>query len=130
MSIKVVNHGSFKKTRYWMEGVHKNVSDARFEAYAEKGLKALKDATPVRTGKTRDSWTYKITREDGRVEINWYNTNMITNHGKPISVAVFIDQGHGRKGGGFVKGRNFISPAIRPVFDDIANDLVKKVKEA
>jgi len=82
------------------------------------GVDALRDATPKDTGKTADSWGYEIIVNNGSASIVWTNSNQ--NHG--VYIAVLIQYGHATRGGGYVQGRDYINPAMRPVFDKIAND--------
>lgn len=93
------------------------------ERYGQMGVDALSKATPVESGLTANSWVYKVFR--GRKPgIAWYNTNMAGG----TSIAILIQYGHGTGTGGYVAGRDFINPAIRPLFDKIADDIWKKVK--
>lgn len=87
------------------------------------GVDALSAATPVDTGKTAASWGYVITRTSDTATITWTNSNV--NNGVPI--ALILQYGHGTGTGGYVKGRDYIKPAIRPVFDELANELWKEV---
>ena len=91
--------------------------------YGEKGVSALASATPVDTGKTAESWQYKIEQTKGSIRIYWTNTNV--NNGVPI--AIIIQTGHGTGTGGYVQGRDYINPAIRPIFDNIANDVWRDI---
>ena len=116
-------HGDFKKTYAFLNRVIQLDFDADLRKYGEEGVEALKSVTPVRTGKTRDSWGYEIVKKRGSISIFWTNSNM--DHGVPI--AVILDVGHGTKNGGYVRGRHFIAPAIRPVFDKIADAAWKEV---
>ena len=94
--------------------------------YGERGVLALEAATPKDTGTTARSWRYRITKTRYGYAIEWYNTNTITNGGP--SVAVLIQYGHGTGDGGYVRGRDYINPAMRPVFDKIANEIWEKVR--
>ena len=88
-------------------------------------MSALKSATPVDSGKTADSWYYEITRTSSSVSIVFNNSNI--NDGVPI--AIILQMGHGTGTGGWVQGRDYINPAIQPVFDKIANDAWKEVSK-
>lgn len=116
-------HGDFKKTYAFLNRIIRLDFDADLNKYGEEGVEALKAVTPVRTGKTRDSWSYEIVKQRGRISIFWKNSNV--DNGVPI--VVILEYGHGTKNGGYVQGRHFISPAIRPVFDKIADAAWKEV---
>ena len=89
---------------------------------AQRGVEALAEATPKRTGLTAASWSYEITADRGGMSIVWKNDNL-TRDGDPI--AIMLQYGHGTGTGGYVVGRDYINPAIRPVFDNIAEEVWK-----
>lgn len=91
---------------------------------AKKGVEALSNATPKRTGKTAASWSYEISNSGNSTTIYWKNDN-VTKDGDPI--AIMLQYGHGTGTGGYVVGRDYINPAIQPVFDNIANEVWKVV---
>jgi hypothetical protein len=93
------------------------------ERYGREGIAALSLATPVDTGETANAWRYEIRQDPGEVVISWMNSN--TSGGVPI--AILIQYGHATKNGGFVQGRDFINPALKPVFDKIAFEAWKEV---
>ena len=95
------------------------------EKYGEEGVKALMAATPRDTGATANSWSYRIVKNKDSATITWTNSNT-TESGIPI--AVLIQYGHATGTGGYVQGRDFINPAMRPVFDKIAEDAWMEVK--
>jgi hypothetical protein len=115
--------GDFKKTKKFLKRSEHIDFESLLKQYAEEGVTALKSATPVITGKTAESWGYEISRSRNKISIYWTNSNK--NDGVPI--AVILEYGHGTGWGGYVQGRRFISPAIQPVFDSIANSLWKEV---
>ena len=96
------------------------------ESIAQRGVAALQAATPVESGLTAASWGYEIEIEGDSVKIHWINSN---NNGG-VNVAVILQYGHGTGTGGYVSGRDYINPAIKPIFDEIANDVWKKVTSA
>lgn len=113
--IRFTSKGDFSKaTRYF-----KRVSEASkikiLEKYGAKGVSALSSATPVESGLTASSWSYNIEREPGRSVINFTNSNQ----NKGVHIAIILQYGHGTGTGGWVEGRDYINPAIQPVFDDI-----------
>lgn len=87
------------------------------------GVNALSNATPVESALTASSWYYEVESRRGYHSIRWYNSNV--NQGVPI--AIILQYGHGTGTGGYVRGRDYINPAIRPVFDQIANEVWKEV---
>lgn len=93
------------------------------DVYGREGVKALMSATPVDTGLTANSWNYKIEQAQGSVTISFHNSNI--QNGVPI--AIILQYGHGTGNGGWVEGRDYINPAIRPIFDKIANNAFNKV---
>lgn len=115
--------GKWDKTFRFLNRNQKLSIDDVLEREARKGVNALKSATPVRTGLTANSWTYEIERGRGNSRIIWSNTN--TNGG--YNIAIILQYGHGTGTGGYVSGIDYINPAIRPVFDDIANTVWKEV---
>lgn len=94
--------------------------------YGQLGVDALASATPKDTGKTANSWSYEITKDQGKYTIYWKNTNI--NDGIPI--AIIIQYGHGTRNGGYVQGRDYINPALQPIFDQIAEDAWNEVRRA
>lgn len=124
--IKVRSKGNFKKTTAFLKKA-KGMNPRRIlEKYGQQGLAALEDATPKDTGLTSRSWRYEITREGDVYYLSFYNTNV--NNGE--NIAVMLDVGHGTKNGGYVKGKNYIKPALRPIFDQIAAEAWKEVTNA
>ena len=93
------------------------------DKYGREGVAALASATPTESGKTANSWYYEIVRGKGSVSLQFLNSNI--QNGVPI--AVILQYGHATGTGGWVQGRDYINPAIRPVFDRIANDLWREV---
>ena len=91
--------------------------------YGRKGVEALRAATPVDTGLTRDSWSYEIKNGNGKTSINWTNSNVSNG----VLVAVILQYGHGTRNGGYVQGVDYINPAMRSVFEGMANEAWKKV---
>lgn len=94
------------------------------DQYAILGVQALSAATPVDTGKTAASWTYEVNAGPHTTTISWKNTNL-TRDGDPI--AIMLQYGHGTGTGGYVKGRDYINPAIQPIFDNIADEVWKVI---
>ena len=86
-------------------------------------MAALASATPRDTGKTANSWNYEIEQDKDSVSISFYNTNI--QNGVPI--AIILQYGHGTRNGGWVQGRDYINPAIQPIFDEIVKSAWKEV---
>ena len=121
--IQCTVRGDFKKTTSFLKRIQKLDFASTLDKYGERGVKALAEATPVRSGKTAASWSYEIKKGHNEVSIFWTNSNI--NDGVPI--AVILEYGHGTGWGSYVQGRHYISPAIRPVFDEIAEAVWKEV---
>ena len=117
--------GDFSKLTSYLERVREAAKIGTLDRYGREGVAALKSATPVDSGKTADSWYYEITRTSSSLSIVFNNSNI--NDGVPI--AIILQMGHGTGTGGWVQGRDYINPAIQPVFDKIANDAWKEVSK-
>lgn len=91
--------------------------------YGKRGVDALREATPKDSGKTADSWYYEITQDRNQTTIEWCNSNI--NDG--VSIALILQYGHGTGTGGYVKGTDYINPAMKAIFDDMANECWKEV---
>lgn len=122
--ITFVQKGALNKTDGFLKGLKELKLERTLKKYGEEGVIALANATPRDTGKTAESWSYEIKKSNGSVHIYWTNSNV--NHGVPI--VILIQYGHGTRNGGYVQGRDFINPAIRPVFDKIADDIWAEVR--
>lgn len=121
--IKFRHEGDFSKTFRFMEKAKSAVRLSQFDKYGREGVAALSSATPVESGLTASSWYYEVEFSDGSVTINFKNSHV--NKGVPI--AIILQYGHGTGTGGWVHGRDYINPAIQPVFDKIANDAWREV---
>lgn len=127
MAVILKVKGTLKKTKNFLGALTARDYLKNLHMLGRKGVAALSAATPVDTGTTAISWDYDIIDEDGVVKIVWTNTNVADN-GTPV--AVLIQYGHGTRNGGYVVGRDFINPAIRPIFDQIAEDAWTEVKRS
>lgn len=121
--IKFKHHGDFVKATTYFERLRKSVDRVNFNQYGQAGVAALAEATPVDTGLTASSWEYEIKKRSNRVSISFKNTNI--QNGVPI--AIILQYGHGTRYGGWVEGRDYINPAIQPIFDQIAESAWKEV---
>lgn len=115
--------GDFSKLDRYLERVKEAGNIGILDRYGQEGVAALASATPVESGKTASSWYYEINRQNGSVSIEFYNSNV---H-KGVPIAIILQYGHGTGTGGWVEGRDYINPAIQPIFDRIANDAWKEV---
>ena len=118
--------GDFSKTARFLERAKHAVRLADLDRYGREGVAALAAATPVESGLTASSWRYEITYTKSGAKITFYNTNI--QNGVPI--AIILQYGHGTGTGGWVEGRDYINPAIQPVFDRIANEAWREVTRA
>ena len=115
--------GDFSKLNHYFERVKEAAKIGVLDKYGQAGVSALSSATPVESGKTASSWYYEIKRQNGSVALEFYNSNV--NNGVPI--AVILQFGHGTGTGGWVRGRDYINPAIQPIFDKIVNEAWREV---
>ena len=115
--------GDFSKLTSFLVDVKETVRHVDLDKYGREGVAALASATPKDTGLTASSWSYKIEQKNGSVTIAFYNSNI--QNGVPI--AMILQYGHGTRGGGWVQGRDYINPAIQPIFDKIAENAWREV---
>ena len=115
--------GDFSKLTSHLEKLKKLARISILDEYGKKGVAALSAATPVKTGLTASSWYYEIEHGDGHATLSFFNSNI--NKGVPI--AIILQYGHGTGTGGWVEGRDYINPALAPVFDELANKLWREV---
>lgn len=125
--ITLTSIGDFKNTEKFLKNIEKReyINDV-LEKCAQEGVDALRDATPIRSGRTASSWGYEIENTSDGYTIHWINTNINQN----VNIAVIIQTGHGNIRGGYIQGRDYINPAIRPVFDKIAEEVWRGVTSA
>lgn len=123
--IKFKQKGDFSKLTKFLEKTKEAVKLEDLDRFGKAGVSALVSATPVETGLTANSWYYKIERDNGSATISFHNSNI--QNGVPI--AIILQYGHGTRNGGWVQGRDYINPAIQPIFDQIANEAWKEVTE-
>ena len=115
--------GDFSKLTRYFEKVKEAARLSILDKYGREGVAALASATPVESGKTVDSWYYEVKRQNGSATISFYNSNV--NEGVPI--AIILQYGHGTGTGGWVEGRDYINPAIQPIFDKLTEEAWKEV---
>lgn len=115
--------GDFSKLTRFLEKAKEVVKIGDLDKYGREGVAALESATPIDSGKTAASWYYDIENKNGSAKITFNNSNI--NDGVPI--AIILQYGHGTGTGGWVEGRDYINPAIQPIFDKIANEAWREV---
>ena len=115
--------GDFSKLTSFLEKAKESVKIGDLDKYGREGVAALSSATPIDSGKTANSWSYEITNKDGSATITFKNSNI--QNGVPI--AIILQYGHGTRNGGWVQGRDYINPAIQPIFDEIVNNAWRAV---
>lgn len=121
--ISIKSKGSFNKTTKFLHNVLRIDYKLILAKYGKKGVKALSDATPVDSGVTAESWKYDIEETASGPSIIWSNENL--NDG--VNIAILLQYGHGTRNGGYVVGRDYINPAIQPIFDEMANAVWKEL---
>ena len=129
--IKIKQHGGFNHTEALLEGIKKAITDdfgLKLERYGRAGVRALSAATPIDSGETADSWDYTITSGKNSVTITWTNSNVKDEMNVPL--AVILQYGHATGNGGYVQGIDYINPALKPLFDEIAIKAWEEVTKA
>jgi hypothetical protein len=124
--ISVTSSGSFKKTATRLQRMQKINILAILATYGQAGVDALARATPLETGLTAASWDYKVSAKNGVYKISWTNSDV--ENGFPV--AIMLQYGYGTGTGGYVQGQDYINPAIKPIFDQIALKVQKAVTSA
>lgn len=117
------SRGDYSKATRYLERLKAAASINVLDKYGKEGVAALSSATPVESGETAASWGYEVTRNQGSAKITFTNSHI--NKGVPI--AIILQYGHGTGTGGWVEGRDYINPAIQPIFDKIAEDAWREV---
>jgi hypothetical protein len=119
----VTSSGDFKETIKFLEFMKSGDVFHHLDRYGRQGVDALSSASPVDTGRMSQSWGYQLGHEKGRYSISWFNTDKEGG----VNIAVIIQYGHGTGTGGYVQGRDYINPAMRPIFDKIVEDIWRQV---
>lgn len=123
---RIKHRGSLKKMEKFLQRADSDYFFRNLDKYGKMGVSALASATPKRTGKTASSWRYEIDKTGGKISISWLNDNV--NDG--VNIAVIIQYGHGTGTGAYVKGVDYINPALKNIFESIAEDIWKEVTSA
>ena len=121
--ISVTQKGNFKKTDRFLSGLIGLHYSRKMRHYAEKGVQALREATPKDSGETAEAWSYEILETPGRTAIYWKNSHVVNG----TNIAIILQYGHATRNGGFVEGIDYINPAIRPIFEEMAKEAWKEV---
>lgn len=124
--ITFTQKGDFSKTTKFLQRMKEFTKTSDLDKYGKLGVEALRHATPRDSGITANSWGYEIEHKRGQISIVWTNTNV--NEGVPI--AVIIQYGHGTGWGAYVKGVDYINPAMAPVFEEIADKVWREVTKS
>ena len=117
--------GDFSKLTKFLERAKETVYLGDLNKYGRQGVAALASATPIDSGETASSWYYEIENNKESATITFYNSNV--QNGVPI--AIILQYGHGTRNGGWVEGRDYINPAIQPIFDQIVDDAWRQVNK-
>lgn len=122
--ITVRSKGDWKKTRNFLRQAILNKELAVLEKYGKKGVEALTEMTPIDSGLTASSWYYQIVRDNnGQIALQFCNSN-IKDY---VSIAIILQYGHASRSGTWVEGQDYINPAIKPIFDQIASEVWREV---
>lgn len=126
MAIRIRHHGSFERTYRFSEKMSTDDIFAVLNAAGRAGVDALASATPKDSGVTAASWSFETEKRDGSFAIHWTNDHII----QGFSIVIGLQYGHGTGTGGYVVGRDFINPAIRPIFEVMAETVWREVVNA
>ena len=123
MGIVIKHYGSFRNTERLFQKLNRFEISNVLDKYGQKGVAALSSATPIDSGETASSWGYMVERKGTSYSITWTNNNI--NDG--VNIALILQTGHGTGTGGYVQGRDYINPALRPIFDEMAEEAWQEV---
>ena len=121
--VTITSKGDLSKTYKFLKKLSSKKFLDKLDDYGKEGVAALSTATPIDTGKTAASWGYKITTTTNSITIAWTNSNVV----KGVPIAIILQYGHGTRNGGWVEGRDYINPAIQPIFEQIKNEIWREV---
>lgn len=116
--------GNFRRTSDFLKRANRLNLDVILNQYGQEGVEALRAATPKDTGTTANSWSYIVHKGTGSITITWSNSNIVDG----VPIAVILQYGHGTRNGGYVQGTDYINPAMKPIFDKIAQRAWEEVK--
>lgn len=121
--IRFGGKGDFSKTKRYLTRLKEAVRLGILDKYGKAGVAALSSATPIDSGKTASSWSYDVSQSQAGAKITFYNSHV----NKGVNIAIILQYGHGTGTGGWVEGRDYINPAIQPVFDKLVESVWKEV---
>lgn len=121
--IKIKQKGNFDKIEKSLMRIKKRQYLQSLDKYGREGVIALSASTPVDSGHTASSWDYQIVQTAQGLKIQWINHNIV----KGVPIAIILQYGHGTRNGGYVQGRDYINPAVQPIFDRMTNEMWKEV---
>ena len=124
--IIVKHHGNFQKTEAFLKANHTRSLEKALNRLGQMGVDALSAATSVRTGKTAASWRYEVVRQGKTISLEWHNDN-VTETGD--SIVTLLVRGHGTRNGHYVRGNDFVTPAMEPIFKEIADEAMAEVNK-
>lgn len=116
--------GDFRRTSDFLKRANRLNLDVILNQYGQEGVEALRAETPKDTGTTANSWSYVVHKGTGSITITWSNSNIVDG----VPIAVILQYGHGTRNGGYVQGTDYINPAMKPIFDKIAQRAWEEVK--
>ena len=116
--------GDFSKLNKYLDEAKVAIQKGDFNRFGEAGVRALRETTPKDTGLTALSWYYSIQKTNDKIYIRFHNSNIVDG----VKIAIVLQYGHATANGGWVEGRDYINPALRPVFDDILYEACKEVR--
>lgn len=123
--IRISSRGSFNNTNTFLNRMKSRSYLAQLAKYGPVGVAALRAATSIDSGRTSEAWYYQVVNRPGYFAIHWLNSH-IEQPGS-IPIAAILQYGHGTRSGGYIQGRDYINPAMRPIFDQILTDMWKEV---
>ena len=122
--VSFIHRGNFNRTKKFLNAMkNRTYFSMVLDKYGKEGVEALSNATPLDSGLTAQSWKYTIEKNRDSIIISWFNTNEVDG----VNIAVILQYGHGTGTGGYVQGRDYINPAMRPIFDKLAEEAWKEV---
>lgn len=121
--LSVTQKGNFRRTDRFLSGIVHFHYMRRLHHFGNRGVEALRAATPKDSGETAEAWSYEIVEEPGRTALYWRNSHVVNG----TNIAVILQYGHATRNGGFVEGVDYINPAIRPIFEEMAKEAWKEV---
>jgi hypothetical protein len=124
--IKITSSGNFDRTNKFLDSMIHGDITSELDRAAQQGVNALQQATPRESGVTADSWSYEITKTGSATTIWFINSHVVNG----FNVAVGLQYGHGTGTGGWIAGYDYINPALKPIFDQIADNVWKEVQRA